>query len=401
MMPLQVRIFDDRQNVEQWTRELRRVLDPDRYEVHAVPKATFEEAIQALVEHRKAMLDDSARSGQDTIFDDTDVLIVDYDLTYLESGAFLTGEHVAYLARCFSRCGLIVAVNQYRSGFDLSLAAHSESFADLSIQERHLSNLGLWDGNKSGFRPWSWPILSDAVDQYHQCVQELRGRLEMPILAFLGLEHVMNSIPRPVLQYLECGNSADKTTFVQFVHSSDYGIRMPQEVVEQSEDQVCRIAAARIAGWTRQQLLPLQDVLIDAPHLAARIPSLMAGRPASDWYALTDPTLGGNHPALEVLRDARFDGDNWTGVPTWDWPAATELVVDFDSDFEDLVFCEDLSAFVPRTVARAFVAELATPYRRRYVVDQDGKAGQAFLDRQDWANDPRESDYRPAIRYSL
>ena len=45
-----------------------------------------------------------------------------------------TGERVAYIARCFSACGFIIALNQYNNQgqpiFDLTLPGHVNSFAD-------------------------------------------------------------------------------------------------------------------------------------------------------------------------------------------------------------------------------------------------------------------------------
>ena len=92
----------------------------------------------------------SARTGDhpdegNSSFDDADILIVDYDLTASgeqQGGPAETGERVAYLARCYSKCGTIVALNQYNvtATFDLSLIGHISSFADINISGDQISN---------------------------------------------------------------------------------------------------------------------------------------------------------------------------------------------------------------------------------------------------------------------
>src|ERR1035437_7156715 len=45
-------------------------------------------------------------------FDSCDILLVDYDLIGLANVSAVTGEDVAYLARCYSRVGIIVTLNR-------------------------------------------------------------------------------------------------------------------------------------------------------------------------------------------------------------------------------------------------------------------------------------------------
>lgn len=90
-------------------------------------------------------------------FDRADIVFIDYDLIELTDAGTETGESAAYLARCFSTGGYIVAMNQGRlsNPFDLTLSGHPESFADLDIGSDQLANPGLWRDSFDGFRPWA------------------------------------------------------------------------------------------------------------------------------------------------------------------------------------------------------------------------------------------------------
>src|SRR5688500_17614162 len=66
------------------------------------------------------------------LFNDADLVIVDYDLLELEDTSALTGEDIAYLLRCFSTCGYIILLNPPDLGthfFDLRLRRPFESWA--------------------------------------------------------------------------------------------------------------------------------------------------------------------------------------------------------------------------------------------------------------------------------
>ena len=106
-----------------------------------------------------------------TAFDRADVLLVDYDLFAFNRDEYLTGAMVAYMARCYSGCGVIVGVNELGPNpFDLTLIDNTDSFADLTIGDVQIDNRGLWfgitdDPQPGRFRPWSWPALLDAAER--------------------------------------------------------------------------------------------------------------------------------------------------------------------------------------------------------------------------------------------
>ena len=147
------------------------------------------------------------------IFDNADILVVDYDLVNLLENSELpvgvpTGERVAYMARCFSECGFIIALNQFNVAgeplFDLTLCGHPRSFADINIGSKELLYSGLWTNGWGGYRPWHWPLLPDAVDCFKQRTAGLaRIGLEISIFEHLKLPPSLLSVmPMEILQWL-------------------------------------------------------------------------------------------------------------------------------------------------------------------------------------------------------
>ena len=130
--------------------------------------------------------------------DQADILIVDYDLLELKSDYYQTGEGVAYLARCYSDCGFIVALNQFdrRVTFDLSLEPNGfhNSFADLNISSQLLGSSGMWNEPWEGFRPWFWPLLPQALHKFEARCRSLQEDMEQKILEFLGIPNYMTQL---------------------------------------------------------------------------------------------------------------------------------------------------------------------------------------------------------------
>ena len=60
-----------------------------------------------------------------------DVVVVDYDLLrFSEIHVDTTGSRLAYLLRCFSKCGFIIVLNEFGTNtFDLSLGSPVEGFS--------------------------------------------------------------------------------------------------------------------------------------------------------------------------------------------------------------------------------------------------------------------------------
>ena len=254
----------------------------DAFEPILAGKKELEQAVGALEKRRKLANDREINNYLDgdaaEIIDDAAILIVDYALYDLD--AQVTGERIAYLARCYSRCGLIVALNQFPpyddEYFDLTLCGHLESYADLNIPSDSLANTGLWSEPWSHFRPWSWPLLPQAIVNFEHRITELDGNLDTKILEFLGFKDTKSlTLPRSVIEFLS-QESPEEMTFREFVNSTGSGNGLRGRNEQPINDEaVTRIAAARISSWLEYDVLPGQNILIDAPHLISRFPSVL------------------------------------------------------------------------------------------------------------------------------
>lgn len=370
----------------------------DSFEPILASQEQLEQAVEALEARRLHAIEKKIFDFPDDeaiIIDDSAILIVDYALYDLE--AKVTGERIAYLARCYSRCGIIVALNQFPpyddEYFDLTLCGHLESYADLNIPSNSLANTGLWTEPWSNFRPWGWPLLPQAVEKFEHLVAELDGNLDAKILEFLGFKDTKSlTLPRSAIEFLSQENPEDMT-FRDFVDSNGSGNGLRGRNEQPINDEaVARIAAARISSWLEYDILPGQNILIDAPHLISRFPSLL-GEKVKDiefWdrtASLSEPdTIG----LSSNIKQFRFDKSNWLSRPAWFW---NDL-----SNFEEIkevrdpwfapnlgyVFCEDISKFVPLHDARSFVADLESPFVQRYV---------KYLE--------HPLTYKPIVRFSL
>ena len=251
------------------------------FEVEALTEREFKEMMGVFKNRQIAFREDGEWGYERTLLDEASIFIVDYDLLYSTAGDFLTGELVAYLARCFSECGLIVGYRYGDNAFDLTLRGQPESFADLYVGGRHLSNPGLWgvtEATEVGFRPWCWPILPNYLRDFEKKVEDVKESLagDAPICQVLGLTpELFAMLPRSISQFL--GAEPAETTFRRFVTESDNGLKQRDATDAVSEDVLARVGATRISKWLERLVLPEQDILVDAPHLVSRYPSLMTG----------------------------------------------------------------------------------------------------------------------------
>jgi hypothetical protein len=302
------------------------------------------------------------------IFDQADVLIVDYALERFEGeDGYLTGALVAYLARCYSSCGVIVGVNQHgENPFDLTLLGDRTSFADVDIGQDQLANRGLWSNEWGGFRPWSWPVVPDLVARHYQRVAIVEGALTSSVLEVLELLQSVPTMPRSALQDLERrGATVEDITFETVARSPVLGLRRGEHPM--SLCALSRIGAARVAKWLETAVLPLQDVLIDAPHLAARNAKLLAGSPAeiTAWNATCQVGATNGAGLVQELNEYRYE-TAWTTRATWRWGELTRderlpgIADPWDIPSTEWVFCEDLSAFQRRIHARRLVMEVGS-----------------------------------------
>jgi hypothetical protein len=322
----------------------------------------------------------ATRRLSSTDVDDADLFIVDYDLIGAQGEDYLTGETVAYLARCYSACGVIVGLNQFhrRPTFDLTLRAQLDSFADLNLSADDLSNPGLWvEGPWKGYRPWAWPILTGLVQLMRLRVQDIkRVDLHTPVADFLHFpQSAIERFPTSSFEILGGPSGApEKATLKDILRSPTMGLRGKEaEERKASTPQDAHIIAARLSAWLNMILTP-QDVLVDAPHLADRCPSVLG--PKVTPARLAGTTRLRSNAVLfksKQLKKAEFTKHFWYDRPVWFWTEIErqrllpEITDPWRSTSTDYAFCEDTSSFAKRSTCRSFQSDLLSPYRVRYI----------------------------------
>jgi len=385
-------ICDDDSNVRaRWKKALIALPSIKRtFDVQTVGSEDFKKTLSDLENRRRKARNKKFKASDwgENSFDSASILIVDYDLLDFNQEDYITGEGVAYLARCYSRCGLIIALNQFgRNPFDLTLRGNPKSFADLNLSSRQLANLSLWQEPWRGYRPSYWPMLPIALTKFENRVKELKGNLGKKVLSHLGFSTAtIATLPRSTKEFVGSGDRPDLVTFRDFVRESGQGLRgIKDDVLD--DESVARIAAARIAKWLERMVLSGQDILIDAPHLVSRFPSLLTGnvRSVANWNKTTSfsgvKRLGIKFGRIENFR---FPKEDWLSRPAWLWSPLSnfakvaEVADPWGSVRPDFVFCEDVSRFLPQDSATEFVADLASPFVRRFVVNKESPKGRHF-----------------------
>lgn len=351
----------------------------DDFEIESMSEEKFKVSLERLKERRIALRERGVWNDEGIELDKIDVFIIDYDL--VGKDPFLTGEEVAYLARCFSKCRLIVGVNQFRrNDFDLTLKGHPESFADLNVnvtdRNSQLSNPNLWGEHVEGFHPGHWPALPRYRRDFEKRVEDVEENLGIPIWQVLGFpREQFEVLPRSIVQFL--GDAPDETTFRDFVTKSGNGLRSKDAKLEDriAGDVIARVGAARISKWLERLVLPSQTILMDAPHLVSQYPSLLDGdvTDINTWNATARRT---NYDALglkvKLIEQYRLEKEYWLSRPVWFWDELRrcedilEVREPWETERPDWVFCEDASRFYEEG-CREFVADTEPPFSRRFV----------------------------------
>jgi hypothetical protein len=241
------------------------------------------------------------------------------------------------------------------------------------------------------------------VTTFEQRVTDIKDHLDDAILNFLGIPNDVTQImPRSTREFLSKRENPVETTFREFVSQSGNGFRRKDQAIDDS--YIARIAAARISVWLETVVLPGQDILVDAPHLVSRFPSLLRRKPQNITSWNETCSLGG---ATTVgIRSApiskfKFARDHWLSRPAWFWRDLSncediqDVKEPWSTERPGYVFCEDVSAFLPREAAREFVADLPSQFARRFVVDPSSEKAAKFSD------DLSSVNYRPSVRLSM
>ena len=408
MSEMRVLVYDDEPEIAKRLADKVRTVC-DEANVTAVKRETFQELIGLMNRRRAAWRDDAALIESNEV-DEADVVVIDYDLLFYFDDGDITGSRLAYLLRCFSKCGLIVVLNEYGiNSFDLSLRSPSAGFADLHLGDVQIDNPGLWTGSFEGYRPWHWPSLPDARSDFEKCVRDVQENLEAPILDFLGLERFIDWLPKRVHDFFHGSGNMETVCFGTFVKHARGGIASKDEL---PPEYMARVAAARLLALLNGLILPEQAVLVDAPHLASRFPSLVrdAYQDIHVWNRLCDPVNEEVDGLLsDVLKEHRFKKQHWLWRPVWYWPDISrderiaEVKDPWAVDDIEWVFCENVSRFVPAEFADDFMADVSPPFNKRFVLRRTPPEALAFVGEvgSGGPQDPLGVEYVPQAAFSM
>lgn len=386
MKPLKIIVCDDKEaplsGVVKRLEKLKPVKSP---EIKLYSGDSVTRLARTLELRRKK--DRKAPKWGDHEFDTVDLLVLDYNFKDLTNAMGLTGERLAYLARCYSNTCFIVVLNQFgKNRFDLTLSGHSDSFADLDLGSEQITNPGLWkNADWKGFRPWYWPVLPSAVASLEQRIADVEKAGQSKVIDFVGLQDFAGALPRSTKQFL----AREDTTFSRFALRSGQGFDASDKPFHSSA--VSRVAASRVGKWLENSVFVAQDVLIDLPRLLSRFPFLLgrqglnrlSGKPLS-------PDLATRMELNAFARAHRFKKEFWLSRPAWLRRPAMEdrqLVAESEQVAPDTSFrfAEDASSFLPASKTRSFVADLTSPFVQRYVRRPPFK----------------NVDYQPSLRFSV
>lgn len=369
-------VADDRpERLARWIKRLNDVKQVrDSFdEPVALTGEALEREIDELSARRAAARRDDERNEVPSLFDRAALLIVDYDLTDLEHGhSTETGVGVAYLARCFSDCGFIVALNQFgENPFDLSGLGDYAGFADLDLGGDQLQNPGLWtrDGEWDEFRPWAWPLLPAEIARLRRLTDHVEEvGLDASIFDVLDLREGLVTALAPEAAAPLGHGDPKQATFGTLLDEPSMGLRRDDKIV--GDRRAARAAAARASQWLESWILAAQDRLVDAPHLAARYPSQIQDSELIVRSVDHHRATGLNE---EYLSDHRLKAEDWLSRPAW-WAAAVagderipEVADPWTASEVEQVFCEDVSQLTGPMEAVAYRVEVPADSRLRYV----------------------------------
>lgn len=377
-------VYDDDRKIGQDYVERLEKLDvvTETFKVEILDDSKFVEELEILKERQLNLREEKSWIDNSLSLDNASIFIIDFELINPDLGPIPSGEGVAYYTRCFSRCGLIVGLNFIRGNiFDLTLEGNPKSFADLNISSDQLNNPGLWGGETDDFRPWYWPNLSKQIETFEKKVVDVKENLDSSICNFLGFpKEVVEIFSRNVGEFI--GDNPHETTFRDFVEDSPNVLRgKDNEATDNMDEEMMgRIAASRVSKWLERLVLPGQDILVDAPHLVMRYPSLLKLDRAKveNWNktAKFEP-YDELDLDFEIIEQFRFKKDYWLSRPVWfssqlsNCQDIKEVQEPWEREEIDFVFCEDSSSFYEKDECKTFIAKMESPYDRRFVRNFD------------------------------
>ena len=354
---------------------------PRNYEIRDAPSAKeMCGAVSELLRRRKIIRGGHLYVPEPCLFDQKDILIIDYDLIHVDDErAQHTGEGIGRLARMYSDCAVVVVFNQFgQVDFDLSLRGHLASHADLNLTAELLDTLGLWtEPPWQGFRRWSWQTLSRGVEGQRAREKAFRCNLDRSIVDTFGIESddalgISDSAVGFIAPEASNFDELRAMTFRSFV-SMTAG-RDGKLLLSSDESAAVRLGAARIGKWLDRQVLGPQDVLIDVPHLLQRFPFLL-GKEVADIKAWNAAVHQADYLTQYIDASYWFEPAVCLSKPAV-WVRRLEADPEFSkrrADFSnyslipDVVFMEDCSVFEDISCGTEFRAGFYNSFDRRYV----------------------------------
>ena len=407
---MQVLVYDDNPNIAESL--ANKIQDTcDNTSVTAVQQTTFQD-LMGVINHRRAALRPGGQkqnSMEPTDIDEADVVVVDYDLLAYSEAGDTTGSRFAYLLRCFTKCGLIIVLNEYGTNtFDLRLRNPSQDFADLHLGAEQIGNPGLWTSTFEGYRPWHWPVVPSARENFEKCVEDVQENFNEPILDFLGLEPFVDWLPKQAYDLFLGSENMKAAKFSTFVENTRGGIETKDELLR---EYAIRVAAARIVGLLNGLILSDQSLLVDAPHLLSRFPSLIQDgtQDIHSWNRLCNPLNEKVDDLLvDFLAEYRFKKQHWLWRPVWYWPnivrdeRISEVTDPWTVKDIDWVFCENISRFIPEELAHDFRADVNPPFNKRFILKRESSKAKSIVSKlgSGHTQDPAAVEYVPQAAFS-
>lgn len=378
---------DDGNRVKRWARSIRSVPDvASEYTVVPWEPSKFAAAFRGLKQRQLAQrrpsveieTDESEVLGE---LDSAAYVVIDFDLTPTSdapldehtldtlSGSF--GDQVAFLARCYSAATYTILVNEgfFQSTFDLTHQAFVKSNADLNVAHDDLGRAVLWTGSSDGleFRPWHWPRLLNAAERFEKLANELD--LDEPVLAALGLDDD-STLEQFAREQLDLFGPEPKDVTFRDAAAFPGSFKRLREKRPIPEEHLPKVAVTAVAHWLERTVLPAQNVLVDAPHLAQRRPGLAVTPNPEAWASMTD--LSDPSAARAALDEDQLSAaivprlDQWLSRPAWLWHRCPRTRV--RAEGEPHVFCEDVSAFHPIDKAHEYKSSVPGSFNQRFVL---------------------------------
>ncbi|MBB3952639.1 hypothetical protein [Aureimonas jatrophae] len=338
-----------------------------------------------------------------------DILLLDYGLTqFPDFGIRLTAEHLAGYVRAFTDTPYVVSLNKLKNvDFDLKyLLGDFDTRADLALKTEHLAVSGLWTGvvGEGVFCPWYWPKLLDAPARRRAQVQIVKERMNESILSTIGMPaSCVSFLSRQAIAFLSpfgqeapTGGTKDVREVTFWDHFLSSNRTLPDDdrreilasadvdvaATECPDDDalrtiVARVVAAELEFWFRRDVLGPQQLLIDPPHLQARLRVARGdGRDTAENWSDTarrrEAPFGLDEQSYGTITEPGMHESPWVDGPSFWLPIIEETpeflrISEEAIRFNELYFCEDTRRFRPRGETSRFVTDLTKGADIRFV----------------------------------